>query len=401
MDATFKPDESTLPIATQEIPLAVRMAQAELDQAVSTAKAYPRSIAMAVRNILSLTMLDEKTAQECVYALPRGGKPIRGPSVRLAEIIASQWGNCHIGSRVVAVDRLEKVVIAEGVFYDLETGMKRIAQVQRRISDNKGRLYNDDMIAVTGNAACSVAIREAILKGVPKAVWRQAYDAAEAVIAGDVKTLVERRAEMVKAFHAWGVTVEQLCACLEVGGIEDIGLDELATLRTVYGSIKAGEAKLEEYFPASTDKAKAEEGAREAAKARAAKAAQPEKDQAKEDTKPKPEPEKKAAEPETKPEPTKDQSEAQADAEIKAAEAKADQAVTDLLNGEDEQKTAAETTGDVDLLKTPFALEVLRDAGDFGETAARATHAAQLDYFAANDKPLFEAIDAELKSIGG
>jgi len=111
---------------------------------------------------------------------------------------------------------------------------------------------------------------------------------------------------------------------------------------------------------------------------------------------PKPEPEKKAAEPEKGPEPAKDQAETQVDAAVEA-----DKAVTDLFNGEDEKNAATETTGDVDLLKTPFALEVLRDAGDFGETAARATHAAQLDYFATNDKPLFEAIDAELKSIGG
>lgn len=122
----------------------------------------------------------------------------------------------------------------------------------------------------------------------------------------------------------------------------------------------------------------------------------PETEKPKADPKPKAEPEKKAATPEKKPEPTKTQDAAQADAEVKA-----DQAVTDLFNGDDEKKAAAETAGDVDLLKTPFALEVLRDAGDFGETAARATHAAQLDYFATNDKPLFEAIDAELKSIGG
>lgn len=127
----------------------------------------------------------------------------------------------------------------------------------------------------------------------------------------------------------------------------------------------------------------------------------PETEKPKADPKPKAEqkqePEKKAAEPEKKPEAGKVPDETQAE----SSEVKADKAVTDLFNGDDEKKAATETTGDVDLLKTPFALEVLRDAGDFGETAARATHAAQLDYFATNDKPLFEAIDAELKSIGG
>lgn len=110
---------------------------------------------------------------------------------------------------------------------------------------------------------------------------------------------------------------------------------------------------------------------------------------------PKPEPEKKAAE-----------SEAKAEAQAQAAEAEAkpdattDDPVTDLVSGKDDEK-AAEPETDGDLLNTPFAQEVLRDAADFGETAARATHAGQLAYLAENDKPMFAAIDAELKRIGG
>jgi hypothetical protein len=262
LDARFDTGEAKAPIETGGTAMVVQLATAELNQAVTTAKAYPRSIQRAMTNILSLATLDSETAQECVYALPRGGKPITGPSVRLAEIIASQWGNCQIGSRVVAVDRMEKVVIAEGVFHDLETGMKRVAQVQRRISDRNGKLFNDDMIAVTGNAAASVALREAVLKGVPKAIWRKAYEAAEHVIKGDVKTLVVRRDEAIKAFAAWGITPDQIFSCLEVQGLDDIGLEEIGTLTTIYRDIRAKEATVEEYFPAVTGAAKAAEAAR-------------------------------------------------------------------------------------------------------------------------------------------
>lgn len=234
-------------------PLAVQLAQAELNQAVTTAKAFPRSITQAVQNIMSLATLDEETAKESVYALPRGGKPIKGPSIRFAEIVASQWGNCHTGSRIVAVDRFEKVVIAEGVFLDLETGMKRTAQIRRKISGRDGRLFNDDMITVTGNAAASIAMREAILKGIPKAVWRKAYDHCEKVIAGDVKTLAERRENAFKVFAAWGVKPEQIFAALEVGGMDDIGLDEIATLNAMREAIKGGSQTVEDYFPAKSN----------------------------------------------------------------------------------------------------------------------------------------------------
>lgn len=242
--------------------LAVRLAQVEIDSAVSTAKKFPRSLTHVKSNITDLVMLDEETAAECVYALPRGGKPIKGPSVRFAEIVASQYGNCHVGSRVVDVNRSEKYVEAEGVFIDLQSGMKRTARTRRRIVDSKGRLYNDDMIIVTGNAAASIALREAILKGVPKALWREAYDAAETVIAGDVKTLSVRRGDAIRAFAAYGVTPDQIFASLEVGGLDDIGLDHIGTLTAMFKGIKSGEQQVEEYFPAKSKAADGVEAAR-------------------------------------------------------------------------------------------------------------------------------------------
>ncbi len=243
-------------------PLAVQIARVELDQAISTAKAYPRSLTRVRDNIDALVMLDDETAAECVYALPRGGKPIKGPSVRFAEIVASQFGNCKVGSRVVDVNRFEKYIEAEGVFIDLEAGMTRTARTRRRISDKHGKLFNDDMIVVTGNAACSIALREAILKGVPKALWRRAYEAAEAVISGDVKTLSQRRGDAIKAFATFGVTPEQVFAALEVEGLDDIGLDEIGTLTAMFRAIKAGEQAVEDFFPAKVDPAKAKEAAK-------------------------------------------------------------------------------------------------------------------------------------------
>lgn len=243
-------------------PLAIQLAQAELNQAVTTAKAFPRHVAAVVRKIMELATIDEESAKESVYALPRGGKPIKGPSIRFAEIVASQWGNCHTASRIVAVDRFDKVVIAEGVFLDLETGMKRTAQIRRRISSADGKLYNDDMITVTGNAAASIAMREAILKGIPKAVWRAAYAHCEKVIAGDVSTMNVRREEALQAFAVWGVKPEQIFAALDISDIDGIGLDEIATLVAMHKAIKTGEETVERYFPAHSNAAKATEAAK-------------------------------------------------------------------------------------------------------------------------------------------
>lgn len=224
------------------------MSKAEIMAQVETARRFPRSITKAGRNINSLATLDEKAAEECIYALPRGGKPIRGPSIRLAEIVAQQWGNNRVATRVIEVDRGEKVIVAEAVFHDLETNAAVKATVRRRISDRQGRLLNDDMIVVTGNAASSIARRNAILAGVPKAIWRRAYEAAEGVVKGDMKTLAERRHAAISSFGTWGVKPEQVYAALGVNGQDEVTLEHMPTLAGMFNAIKNGEETVESLF---------------------------------------------------------------------------------------------------------------------------------------------------------
>jgi len=232
----------------EQASLAIQLSRAEVDQKIATARAYPRQVTKAIQNIMTLATLDEETAEECSYALPRGKKPIVGPSARFAEIVYQNWGNCIVGARVVHVDRVEKYVEAEGIYHDLETNASKTARVRRRIVDSQGRLYSDDMIIVTGNAACSIASRNAILSGVPKAVWRKAYDAAEKVVKGDVKTLAERRENIFKAFAAFGVKPEQIFASLGIAGEDDITLEHIPTLTGMRSALKSGEATVEEMF---------------------------------------------------------------------------------------------------------------------------------------------------------
>jgi hypothetical protein len=220
--------------------------KAQIDTQIATARTYPRSIKLAIDNILTLATLDEETAEECIYALPRSGKPIRGPSVRLAEIIAQCWGNNRVDARVVQIDRVNKVIVAEGTYMDLESNTATRSSVQRRISDKKGSLFNDDMITVTGNAAGSIARRNAILAGVPKGVWRKAVVAAELIIKGDAKTLVERRDQAVKAFAMFGLAPEQVFQIIGVKGLDDIALDDLATMRVIFAALKNKEQTVEE-----------------------------------------------------------------------------------------------------------------------------------------------------------
>ncbi|MCW2195112.1 hypothetical protein AB7M45_007883 [Bradyrhizobium elkanii] len=264
-------ERETLPAVVVESVMPA-MLRAEIDGQIATAKAYPRNVSRAIGNIKSLATLDEETAAESLYALVRkkkqrgrGGNEtaetdnaaIEGPSIRLAEIAAQCWGNCRIEAHVVTVNRKDKYVEAVGTFHDLETNMASTATVRRRISTSSGNLFSDDMITVTGNAACSIAKRNAILAGIPRGVYRPAYHAAREVVAGTTATLSQNRDKAIKAFAAYGVTPDQIFEALDVQGEADIRLDHIATLRGMFMSIKNGEATVEEMFakekPAEAD----------------------------------------------------------------------------------------------------------------------------------------------------
>lgn len=232
--------------------LAIGMARAEIDQQITTARAYPRSVKQVLDRIYSLATLDEQSAEESMYALPRGkgadAKAITGPSIRFAEVVKQAYGNCRAAARVVHVDREEKYVEAEGVFHDLETNVATTARVRRRISTTQGYLYSDDMIIVTGNAACSIALRNAIMGGVPKPLWRKAFEAVQATIKGDATTLSQKRLDAVKAFANFGVKPEQVFAAIGVMGGEDITVEHIPILRGMFAALKNSEATVEEMF---------------------------------------------------------------------------------------------------------------------------------------------------------
>lgn len=232
--------------ASTDVTVLQAISKAELDQQITTARAYPRSLRKFVAECMDMATLNERIASECMYALPRDGKTIEGPSARLAEIVASAWGNCRAGTRVV--DEGEEFITAQGIFHDLERNVAITCEVRRRITDRNGKRYKADMIGVTGNAACSIALRNAVFKGVPKAFWSDIYDAARKAAVGDVKTIANRRADALARLQKMGVTQDQVLAVLEVKGVEDIGTEELARLFGIATAIKDGDTTVEEAF---------------------------------------------------------------------------------------------------------------------------------------------------------
>jgi len=227
--------------------------KAEIDTQISTAKAYPRSVKQFIDEASELATMDIDIAAECFYVLPARGenkKPIEGPSSRLAEIVQSCWGNCRSGARIIGEE--QDFIIAQGVFHDLERNSYTSYEVRRRITNKEGRRYSGDMIATTGNAACSIALRNAVFKGVPKAFWRLIYQRARSAAVGDLKTITERREKVMQYWENLGITREQIFRTLDVAGLEDVGQDELLKLRGIANAINEGDTTPEQAF-ADTD----------------------------------------------------------------------------------------------------------------------------------------------------
>ena len=216
--------------------------KAEIDVQISTAHAYPRSLSVYMKKAMAMLTLTKDVAEECFYVIPRGGKTIEGPSVRLAEIVAASYGNMRAGARVVAEE--EDFVIAQGICHDLENNLAVTFEVKRRIVDSRGNRFNTDMIGVTGNAASSIAFRNTVFPVVPKVLWLALYEEARKVAKGDAKTFAVKREAVLLGFEKISVPRKKIFNYLGVNGVEDMTSDHLLTLIGVGNAIKNGEANI-------------------------------------------------------------------------------------------------------------------------------------------------------------
>lgn len=233
--------------------LAELVTRAEYDIQIATAQKYPRSVKQFLNNARELVTLNESVASGCIYALPRDGKNIEGPSARFAEIMLHAWGHCRAGARIVHEDG--RFITAQGVCHDLQRNTLIAFEVRRRITNRSGARFSDDMIGVTGNAASSIALRNAILKVIPKAFWEPLYTEARRVVAGDATTMANRRANALGELQKFGATKEMVLGKLGVKGVEDITVDNLVTLGGIMNAMRDGEVSVEEAFKVQDEKA--------------------------------------------------------------------------------------------------------------------------------------------------
>lgn len=220
---------------------------AQIERMVGFAMRHPRDVTTFMRSAISSATLNEEIAGSCLYAVPRSGQTIKGPSVRLAEIVATSWRNLWAETTIAHED--ERWITARAVVWDVERNTCISVDVRRRITDKRGKRFGDDMIQTTANAAMSIAYRNAVFKVVPAALWRQVYDEAARVVIGDAQTIGAKRVQCLSHFAKMGVTADRVLAAVGARSEADMDAEALTTLKGFANAIKEGEATIESCFP--------------------------------------------------------------------------------------------------------------------------------------------------------
>ena len=238
------------PTATSES-MMTRQAQ-EVQAAMVVAKRFPRDVDEAIRRIEKAC---ERTtlAEAACYEYERAGGKITGPSIRLAETLAQNWGNLDFG--VVELEQRNGESSVMAYAWDLETNTRqtKIFQVPHIRKTKQGSKLLDDPRDVYEMVANQGArrLRACILGIIPGDIVDFAVSKCEQTVANGQKKipLTERVNKMVAAFAAIEVSAEQLAQFIGKESTNNFAEADLNRLRKVYAAIKDNLTRKEDQFP--------------------------------------------------------------------------------------------------------------------------------------------------------
>lgn len=216
------------------------------------ARQFPRDEDMALQRTLRDCERLE-LAEVAQYEFKRGDSVVRGPSIRLVEVLARNWGNLSFGIR--EVDTSQNGSMVEAFAWDLQTNTydsklffasntKTTKYSSRQLSDPRDIYENMANQAARRKRAC-------ILSVLPGWYVEQALAACDKTLKSSLtengKNMEQIRGQIVAAFQEWNISQEQI---REKIGRDVIHLTEndVVRLRRLYMSIKDGFVKPEDVF---------------------------------------------------------------------------------------------------------------------------------------------------------
>lgn len=229
----------------------VALVRAQNDQMTSIAEIKPRDQRAVLAACLEELDIYPRLAQKAFYSIPykdnRTGKIVKveGPSIDAATSLASAWGNCAVQGRYDALTDDDATLV--GVFLDVERNVRvelpvRVSRWAVASKTKKTYRLNDDKWIQKIGAGLSKAVRNAILKGLPKGLVEE-FTVKAKELAGKPKRgqkKVHRKKAIVEAFEQWNIPETVLCFYAGCESMDKLDKEGLATLRGLWNAINDG-----------------------------------------------------------------------------------------------------------------------------------------------------------------
>lgn len=224
------------------------------------ARRFPRDEVTAAAKIKK-ACARPRMADDAFYTFKRGDGEVTGPSVYLARMAASQWGNLRSGIRIL--ERTATETLIQGFCTDLESNREVSAQsrirnlIQRKVwvGDTQQTKWVEpderDYTELVNRVGAKLE-RNCILQVLPSDVIEEALGQARATLEAAVKgELTINREDMiaavVSAFHDYGISRAVLEAKIQAP-ISAASEKDIVNLRSIFKSVKAGESTMAEHF---------------------------------------------------------------------------------------------------------------------------------------------------------
>lgn len=222
----------------------------EVQAAMIIAKKFPRDPISAMDRILN-ACTRQTLAEGALYSYPRGGVEVTGPSIRLAEAIAQEWGNVQFGIR--ELEQNDKESIVEAFAWDIERNTRQIKTFtvpHVRFTKKNGltKLIDPrDIYEMIANQGAR-RLRACILGVIPGDVVEQAQKQCEVTLAAHIEVTPETIKKLADTFKAeFSITTEQLQERLQCK-LEAIRPAQYLQLRKIYTSLRDGMSKPSDWF---------------------------------------------------------------------------------------------------------------------------------------------------------
>jgi hypothetical protein len=232
------------------VEVASTRAAQEVQAAMVVAKRFPRDTINAYNRIMQ-SCRRKRLAEVAMYEYPRGGQTITGPSIRLAEELARNWGNLDAG--LIELERRDGESTVMAYCWDMETNFRdtKIFTV-RHWRDTKQGGYQlkeeRDIYELISNQG-SRRKRACILSVIPGDIVECAVEECEKTLANSnaQAPLVDRIRSMITAFADLQVS-QPMIEKLLGHKADAISERELIRLRKIYASVRDGMGSREQYF---------------------------------------------------------------------------------------------------------------------------------------------------------